>query len=1732
MHSTFKAVSRLLTAAGLTLLCTFSWTCGGDKVVGPTATQLAFAVGPASTTGGATLAPALKVEARDASGNVVVTYSGNITVALGTNPGSGTLSGTKTAAAVNGVATFADLSVDKVGTGYTLTAAASSLTGATSAAFNIASGPAALLAFSSQPSNATAGVAIAPAVTVTAQDLGGNPSTGFSGSITVTITGGTGAAGATLSGTTTATAAAGIALFSTLSVDKSGAGYTLSAASSGLTTGTSAAFAISAGPAAQLAFTVQPSTTVAGIAINPSVKVTAQDAFGNTVTGFSSNITVAITGGTGTAGATLSGTTTIAAASGIATFAGLSIDKAGRTSQGTGYTLTGSSGVLTNGTSDPFDINVGAPASLAFSSQPVTAAAGSGFAPLVTVSALDAVGNVVTTFTSNITVAISTNPVGATLGGTATVAAVSGVATFSSIHIDKVGAGFALSASAAGVTDAASSAFDITPGPEAELVFTVQPVTTSDAVPIAPAVKVTARDAFGNLATQFAGNVTMAIAANPASGTLSGSTTLAASAGVATFADLVIDNIGNGYTLMASASGVTPDTSVAFDIVASAADRLAFTAQPVTTGSGATIAPAIVVCARDVGGQPVATFTGNVTIGITSGTGTGGAVLTGTATIAAVAGCATFNNLSINKSGTGYTFTASATALTSAISAPFGIDAGTAMQLVFAVQPGAATAATAITPQIEVVAHDAQGNVADGFTGNVTVAIANNPSGGTLSGTATVAAVAGVAAFTNLSINLAGVGYTLSASATGPAGATTTAFDVSAAAASNLVFTVQPASATAGASIAPAVRVTAKDGVGNVQVGFTGNVTLTITGGSGTAGASLSGTSTVAAVAGVATFSTLNIDKAGTGYTLSSSATGLSGAASTTFDINPGVAAKLAFTVEPASVLAGGTITTEVTAQDASGNTVPTFAGSITVIIGVNPGSATLGGTTAVNAVAGVATFSTLSIPVSGLGYTLLASSGALTGATSAPFDVTAAAASQLVFTVQPSTSAAGVAIAPIIDVAAKDAFGNTATGFVGTITMAIGTNPPGTGVLAGTQVVAAVAGVAQFSTLNINRSGLGYTLSASAAGLTTAISAPFNITPGAATILVFSVQPSTTTTGANIAPAVKVAAQDALGNVATGYNGNVTVNLGANPGGNAPVTRTLAAVNGVATYAALSLDNTGTGYTFTAAAGGLTGATSALFNIITSVGTQLFYTVQPPNTAVAGATIPTILITARDASGQTASNFTGNVTVAITGGTGAPGAVLSGTTTAAAVAGVASFSNLSIDKSAIGYKLTSTATGLTSTSSAFFTINPGAATQLVFTLQPSTATVATSITPKVEVTARDANGNTATGFIDSVTVAIGTNPSGGVLAGAVKVAAVGGIASFSTLNISLAGTGYTLTAASGALGGATSAPFDITSTLATQLTFSTQPSTATAGTVIAPAVKVTARNSSGGVATGFTGNVTLTITAGTGTAGSTLFGTVTKAAVAGVATFSNLSIDNSGTGFRLSATASGVSGATSAPFTINAGAAARVSFTVQPGSAVAATFIPGATGPTIQVTTRDALGNPVKTYTGNVTVALAANPPGGTLAGTTTVAAVAGVTTFNNLTLDKSGAGYRLVVTALGLASDTSDAFSVTAGAATQLLFTVQPSTAVHGVAIAPAMRVTALDAQGNVATGFVGNVTLAIATNPSGGALSGVVTVAAANGVAVFAGVSINNAGVGYVLKGTSAGLTDGLSAAFTIN
>jgi hypothetical protein len=112
-------------------------------VAPPPATHLVFTVQPSNTTAGSTISPAVQVTAKDDLENTVTTFSGTITVALGANPGGGTLAGTKSVAAVNGVATFSTLSINNPGTGYTLvaTTTAPGVTGTTSATFNIAALP-------------------------------------------------------------------------------------------------------------------------------------------------------------------------------------------------------------------------------------------------------------------------------------------------------------------------------------------------------------------------------------------------------------------------------------------------------------------------------------------------------------------------------------------------------------------------------------------------------------------------------------------------------------------------------------------------------------------------------------------------------------------------------------------------------------------------------------------------------------------------------------------------------------------------------------------------------------------------------------------------------------------------------------------------------------------------------------------------------------------------------------------------------------------------------------------------------------------------------------------------------------------------------------------------------------------------------------------------------------------------------------------------------------------------------------------------------------------------------------------------------------------------------------------------------------------------------------------------------------------------------------------------------
>ena len=104
-------------------------------------------------------------------------------------------------------------------------------------------------------------------------------------------------------------------------------------------------------------------------------------------------------------------------------------------------------------------------------------------------------------------------------------------------------------------------------GPATQLVFTEEPsnATTGSTV---PNVQVSVEDGSGNVVTSSSASITIAINNNPASGSLSGNTTIAATSGVATFSNLSINNAGNGYTLSATSSGLSTATSNAFDVFA------------------------------------------------------------------------------------------------------------------------------------------------------------------------------------------------------------------------------------------------------------------------------------------------------------------------------------------------------------------------------------------------------------------------------------------------------------------------------------------------------------------------------------------------------------------------------------------------------------------------------------------------------------------------------------------------------------------------------------------------------------------------------------------------------------------------------------------------------------------------------------------------------------------------------------------------------------------------------------------------------------------------------------------------------------------------------------------------------------------------------------------------------------------------------------------------------------
>jgi len=439
-------------------------------------------------------------------------------------------------------------------------------------------------------------------------------------------------------------------------------------------------------------------------------------------------------------------------------------------------------------------------------------------------------------------------------------------------------------------------------------------------------------------------------------------------------------------------------------------------------------------------------------------------------------------------------------------------------QLLIIQQPSNATAGSTVNPSVVLEIEDQFGHVITSDDSFVTLSANSGP--GTLSGITMIQAQYGVATFENLSLDTAGT-YTLTASDTNDylSSAPSIPFTIMPAAASQLVFTTQPADATAATTMAP-VFVTIEDQYGNVETADNSAVNLAIA--SGPAGGVFTPASILSAnaVNGVATFSVLALDTAGT-YTLAASDTAdsLSGFVSNSFTITPAAAAKLAFLQQPTNTTAGNLISPAVTVavEDQYGNIVTSDNSYVILHVrgplskerdrdydldGGFPGGVDRFGDFALSAACesrhlhtyrvqvqnGVAVFSNLSLDKAGT-YTLKATDDCLAAATSNSFAVTPAAATRMVFLDMPCINGRSKTFG--VEVALFDKYGNLATNDTSSVTLSLGTHPKNA-VLSGTLTEAVVNGVATFDGLSLSPSGCYALVAADSNGIPSVVSPHF----------------------------------------------------------------------------------------------------------------------------------------------------------------------------------------------------------------------------------------------------------------------------------------------------------------------------------------------------------------------------------------------------------------------------------------------------------------------------------------------------------------------------------------------------------------------------------------------------------------------------------------------------------------
>jgi hypothetical protein len=1701
---TVNAVNGVATFADLTLLKAGVYFLQASSVLGSVSSALSsaqsssFTVTPAAATQFVftTQPPAsvvtgtsigggggVVVAAEDNFGNVVTSFTGPVTIALGDNPNGATLSGTLTVSAVGGVAMFTGLSLNRDASNYTLTAS-TTVTGV-SAAFSSTFAVTPVLAFSSQPPPVV--VAGTPFSTVVeAQDAFGNVDTSFNGAVTLTLGG--------LLGTTTVTAVNGVATFTGLSkTSTSGSPFSLTASSPGLTTITSGSFALNSGNATLLASTTSPSTSVAaGATLGTAARFSVEDIFGNVVT---QNSTLVVTEGlqanpgNSILGGTLSGTV----ASGVSP---TSISPTFNHT-GTNYVIQANSGGLTPATTPA--ITVTAPSTgthLVVTSQPTSPNIGAGNGSLftITVADEDALGNIITGFTSGVTLSIANNPGGATFAaGNLTVgaAAVSGVATFLNMFLNRPGNDYVLQATQGSLTPAFTNALNVTAATSTQLAVIAQP-PASVAAGASFGVTVAALDGSGNVDPSFNGTVTLTLPANNPGGAgalLSGGTSVTATAvnGIATFSGLTLNVAASNYTLSVTSNPVrTAASTSSFSVTPAAATALVFTQAPPTSaapGAGFNL----LVTAVDASGNLVPTFTGPVTVSIAPGFNPGNDMLAtstgGTSTtVNAVAGQAQFTGLKLTNQANGYELLAQSGTL-SGLTGAFNVAINPATRLIVPGQPFANI--TAGSPfGLSVTVADAFNNVVPTYGSqgeSVTLSLLSGPPGAFFTPiTATVGhgLLNGVASFNNLMLTEAGTGYTfqVTSSVAGVPATTPPAFSVAAAKAMQLVVTTQPpfTQATAVAQVSGGQVTAINLATAGGGSGYTNIPAVTLTGGGGTGA-----TATAGIIGGVVT--SVVVTSKGSNYTSAPIVT-----------IAPPEAQATAV-----AAISGGSVSQIGVSSGGAGYL---FTPNV-MISGGNPTTAaTVTGVTLVNGVVTAISFT------GGAGYTsapTITIAPPESQATSANANLTADKVNNVIF-IPPGTGGSGYTSPPAVTFVGGSpttpatAIGNISSGAVTGITLTgpvsmLGITFAGSGYNAANPPAVTITSTNGFGSgatatatvdpstglvnnLILGNPGSGYTAPPK---LTIAPPASGQQATGA-TFLALGGAGYTSAPTAVFAPPVSVAAgaafglvvqaQDQFGNVDPTYSGSIGV--GGALSGIASINLAGPGFGGSgynqASPPKVTIDPPGPGGTIAIASAVVNAAGAVTGFIITNPGSGY--------TSVPNATI------AAPASGITATAST-TLFPAVT-----------------AVGGVAIFTGLSLSglNSVVSIPVFTTtgSPSLPGASTAPFNVTAALASKLVLAATTTTApptnptTIVAGQPFSISVVPQNALGVADNTYSGPVTIGV-ANSRGELLGGGpFTVQASNGVATLSNLTLSQTVSGndtVTLQISSGGLAPVT-IPIQVTPASASKLVVVAQPpaSTPSNGTF---GLTVQAQNKYGFLDTTVTGNVTATIGANPG---SVSFNSVAAPIVGGVATFlpigpNSLALNRIGSGYTINLTSDGTPALSGTTNPINVtGSFLTISIT-QPTNEVAGVPFP------VTVKLIDGFGTPDPTFGGNVTLGLGTGPLSPSLP--QTLAPSKGTATFN-VELDTAASNYQLSASSGAFTPISSSTITVVPGAPSQL-FASEPFFVTVGQAIP--LVVTAFDQKGNLATNFTGPITVSLASGPPGAGLFGTTSATVANGLLV---------------------------------